>query len=1250
MPDGTRLYRQLLVDEATFADQAVLRMGTYNLSIPLGVGDNIYGGSDSLFIKKATAAGGETHIYFELGWVPGMEESPIGYAVKGGDSPTIGILESVGDFTVEGRTSRADGIFSQYEITPVVSRLDDFFQAPGESNPDAPGTMGTGWVLDSYSYADTGELSKSATNANDNFLAADNIFKTSYVNMFRGLDSFHKNVWPGRLSFPGAKNLAGSEYYRGEYDEKENVWAEAWHGESKGGAGYGGSLNQNYNGWQIGYDKLLKPEIAGGRVYAGFYLSRFEGRSHTAEGSGKQFANGIAAYASWLGEGGHYLDLGLTASRINNDYHFIGNTGFGIPGKIEGSHSAWSYGIGAQYGKQNLLSKGWFYEPTLALFYGHINGSDYTLSNSLKIRVSPYDTLTGKLGLNIGKEFDGQGNIYAGAAVYHDFAGNASVTGTYGPTTRHLYTGGGHDTWLEFNLGGHIRLAKNNVFNLNLSKTSGKETGSEWKISGGLNWSWGGGWDKEGNRISGGPLPEINTGTTVIVGRPAEAAQTTESGADTSTGDIATQTAGETTGQAAATDVPAETQEGGGYTLPGLTVEADRPAWEKALSPGQVSVIYPSEFAGEQNDLPDLLERTPGLFVQRVSGDGHYTVARVRGSTGAQVNVYVDGVLMNLNGEAAVNLSTIPVDNVERVEVYRGYVPARFSGSPLGGVINIVTKKPLKLGGRASQGVRSYGGYTGSYELTAPLGKGSVMATFQHDQWDGDFPFTVLPFIGATPDPFDTNRRSNGYDNKNGMVKWQDGHWTVKAAWKDLDEELPRSLSRLTYNHPTTMELYNKGYYDAEQKIKEHELQVGWQGTAGSLDWGWKLYYLKQKKDYRGTGFYKGIADGYWTYDGLNNINWAGWLWTAFDSRKAGVNLNAALKLGRSHLLEVNFDYSDETMKADGSAWDKWNSNPFHERWNRLYINKYKIQEYHLTVQDSISLNQAGDFKLTPIFRADRVAMDTMNDGDHKWKYSGAVALQKQLDQNWSFKTSVGTYNRHPNFYELFGDGATIRPNDEATNAFGLDGRGTWESGNQFDFSINWQGRLAKADTDTVVTWFQRDAKNQLTLWTPNVANAPSTYFPMANSHVEGLELTHSMKWRRVGLSLAATLQRSRGSIDGITFSGLARNIAYTPEKVLNARLDYIFPGDKLSMFAEFHYTDKQSIGISEDDESSLDSLQTVNFGAKYAFGKGWKLSAGVNDLFDKGRDMRMRWAGRTLTPNHPLTGRTYYATLEYSF
>ena len=132
------------------------------------------------------------------------------------------------------------------------------------------------------------------------------------------------------------------------------------------------------------------------------------------------------------------------------------------------------------------------------------------------------------------------------------------------------------------------------------------------------------------------------------------------------------------------------------FKMEGVTVEARRPDWEQKLSPGTVTVIRPEQYKGEQKSLPDLLKNVPGVHVREVNGKGQYTTVTVRGSTAAQVGVFVDGVLSNLGGDAAVDISTIPVKNVERIEVYRGYIPARFGGTFIGGVINVVTKKPKK--------------------------------------------------------------------------------------------------------------------------------------------------------------------------------------------------------------------------------------------------------------------------------------------------------------------------------------------------------------------------------------------------------------------------------------------------------------------------------------------------------------------------------------------------------------------------
>ena len=233
------------------------------------------------------------------------------------------------------------------------------------------------------------------------------------------------------------------------------------------------------------------------------------------------------------------------------------------------------------------------------------------------------------------------------------------------------------------------------------------------------------------------------------------------------------------------TSLPAAAQEADtraelAFDLEGITVEAARPDWETKLSPGSVTVIRPDDYKGEQKTLPDLMRKVPGVHVREVNGKGQYTTVTVRGSTAAQVGVFIDGVLSNLGGDSAVDLSTIPVANVERIEVYRGYIPARFAGTFIGGVINIVTKKPDKTNVSVELGKSSYGGKKGATEITAPLGDGSLMFGWNYESSDGDFSYDNYAAAGvisklndqvniyqAKIDSF-TNSKIDEYGNKFG--------------------------------------------------------------------------------------------------------------------------------------------------------------------------------------------------------------------------------------------------------------------------------------------------------------------------------------------------------------------------------------------------------------------------------------------------------------------------------------------------
>ncbi len=248
------------------------------------------------------------------------------------------------------------------------------------------------------------------------------------------------------------------------------------------------------------------------------------------------------------------------------------------------------------------------------------------------------------------------------------------------------------------------------------------------------------------------------------------------------------------------------------FELAGITVEAKRPDWESKLSPGTVTVIRPEEYKGEQKDLPDLLKMVPGVHVREVNGKGQYTVVTVRGSTAAQVGVFVDGVMTNLGGDASVDISTIPVKNVERIEVYRGYIPARFGGTFIGGVINVVTKKPTKANISAELGKASFGGKSASLEVVSPLASGSLLVGLNYEAAKGDFPY-----------------HNYSYDDPKNQKEVQ----RVLDEYPSVIESIENSLTLDNWNKSKIEDLYKRG--DISENVRNQYIDNN--GQVNSEGW-----------------------------------------------------------------------------------------------------------------------------------------------------------------------------------------------------------------------------------------------------------------------------------------------------------------------------------------------------------------------------------------------------------------------------
>lgn len=102
-----------------------------------------------------------------------------------------------------------------------------------------------------------------------------------------------------------------------------------------------------------------------------------------------------------------------------------------------------------------------------------------------------------------------------------------------------------------------------------------------------------------------------------------------------------------------------------------------------------VSVIDMNKHANEAANLTQILKRATGVTIREDGGLGSNFVFRING---LDAKIYIDGVPME-NFGSSMSLNNIPVNLIDRVEVYKGVVPAFLGSDALGGAVNIITKR-----------------------------------------------------------------------------------------------------------------------------------------------------------------------------------------------------------------------------------------------------------------------------------------------------------------------------------------------------------------------------------------------------------------------------------------------------------------------------------------------------------------------------------------------------------------------------
>ena len=184
-------------------------------------------------------------------------------------------------------------------------------------------------------------------------------------------------------------------------------------------------------------------------------------------------------------------------------------------------------------------------------------------------------------------------------------------------------------------------------------------------------------------------------------------------------------------------------------------------------------------------NVAELVTMLPGVAIESRGGLGGINGISIRGlnsGPGSQkILVLMDGRPANFAYDGSINWNNIPLDAVEKVEVIRGPGSALYGANALGGVINVIMKKPQGSSVTPSTKFGSFGTSGEAIIYENGDNKTGIRITADHEQTDG-------------------HRPNGDYDGKNYTLfltqkLGEDATWSFRSGYTKSDRGIAGSDS-----------------------------------------------------------------------------------------------------------------------------------------------------------------------------------------------------------------------------------------------------------------------------------------------------------------------------------------------------------------------------------------------------------------------------------------------------------------------
>ncbi len=624
--------------------------------------------------------------------------------------------------------------------------------------------------------------------------------------------------------------------------------------------------------------------------------------------------------------------------------------------------------------------------------------------------------------------------------------------------------------------------------------------------------------------------------------------------------------------------------------------------------------VLPTAWEGRSLSAAEVLASLPGVQYTRQGGVGSFQTVSIRGVSAKNIVVCMDGIPLNDATGGAVDLGTIDLNQVEKIEVYKDRVPAKFGGRGIGGAINFVTKgsKPAeavlkpeeKKSGRVLLSYGSHNTWETSAQMLSRLTDSvSVSASLSARHSDNDYEFNSENGTPYNPDDDFTDKRRNAeFTEYSGLAKARILH--ANGVFSTLNMNFSRS------------EGGNPGRDDYQTSVAGYKgefAQTTYRAELPQLlGWLWLEMSLTGK-------FEKATSHSYYPLDHL------------------GYDLPGVQEYGTagySLVPEVVANYSGDRFEAnvrlslDAAYYSKRGTSS--SKWNLTRVSTNISGDISYDVVKNLSIGG----EASALFIKDDLhggkfvqpttatTLKTAKERDLSWTGRGFVRYDAS-NSRYGGSLSFGRFARTPQLMELYGvfPGMLSNPNLRDESAL--------------RFEVGGYYMIPKSNTAIRATYFETHVDNGI-YWL--VSGGFSKPVNIGESHVRGLEAEMESKPKKwLSVILRATFQNAEDQSDEPYYNG--KKLPNEPSRSYYAEARFDLP-----YHFDLTWTSEYRTEIFDDRANRIKqpAVDLHHFSLGYAPFEKTRLVFALRNLTDE--------TYRNPYISYPTPGREYKLTLTQGF